>query len=54
MNTPDVQATTARWVDDHGECLYRYALVRLRKPEVARLRECLEMNWFDQIAGGRA
>src|SRR5436190_386727 len=25
----------ARWVDDHGECLYRYALVRVRKPEVA-------------------
>jgi RNA polymerase sigma-70 factor (ECF subfamily) len=24
-----------RWVDDHGECLYRYALVRVRKPEVA-------------------
>src|SRR5439155_16682076 len=23
------------WVDDHGECLYRYALVRVRKPEVA-------------------
>jgi RNA polymerase sigma-70 factor (ECF subfamily) len=22
-------------VDDHGECLYRYALVRVRKPEVA-------------------
>src|SRR5437773_12048914 len=21
--------------DDHGECLYRYALVRVRKPEVA-------------------
>jgi|SRR5579885_1746680 RNA polymerase sigma-70 factor (ECF subfamily) len=24
----------SRWVDDHGECLYRYALVRVRKPEI--------------------
>ena len=24
-----------RWVDDHGQCLYRYPLVRARKPEVA-------------------
>ena len=117
MSTPDVKAAAARWVDDHGECLYRYALVRVRKPEVAEdlvvihrtefwqvmrdcltklpqkvrdvftmremddvpskeicailsitdsnlwvmlhrarmaLRECLEMNWFDKPAGGRA
>ena len=24
-----------RWVDEHGDCLYRYALVRVRVPEVA-------------------
>ena len=24
-----------RWVDDHGDCLYRYALLRVRNPEVA-------------------
>lgn len=24
-----------RWVDDHGDCLYRYALARVRTPEVA-------------------
>ena len=24
------------WVDDHGDCLYRYALVRVRAPEVAQ------------------
>jgi RNA polymerase sigma-70 factor (TIGR02943 family) len=24
-----------RWVDDHGDCLYRYALLRVRHPEVA-------------------
>jgi RNA polymerase sigma-70 factor (ECF subfamily) len=30
---PLVDAT--RWVDDHGDCLYRYALMRVRKPEVA-------------------
>jgi len=23
------------WVDDHGDCLYRYALLRVRHPEVA-------------------
>jgi RNA polymerase sigma-70 factor (TIGR02943 family) len=23
------------WVDDHGDCLYRYALLRVRRPEVA-------------------
>ena len=31
----DIETTTFCWVDDHGECLYRYALVRVRKPEVA-------------------
>ncbi len=35
MSNADVQAAAERWVDDHGECLYRYALVRVRKPEVA-------------------
>ena len=34
MSATDLQAAS-RWVDDHGECLYRYALVRVRKPEVA-------------------
>lgn len=24
------------WVDEHGDCLYRYALLRVRKPEVAQ------------------
>lgn len=24
-----------RWVDGHGDCLYRYALLRVRNPEVA-------------------
>ena len=35
MSTLNIQAAAARWVDDHGECLYRCALVRVRKPEVA-------------------
>jgi len=45
MNPPDaftaVPSTAAlhadpeRWVDDHGDCLYRYALTRVRKEEVA-------------------
>ena len=34
MSATDLQMAS-RWVDDHGECLYRYALVRVRKPEVA-------------------
>src|SRR5215467_11825339 len=24
-----------RWVEEHGDCLYRYALLRVRRPEVA-------------------
>src|SRR5437773_9899836 len=35
MNKTDIQAAAARWVDEHGECLYRYALARVRKAEVA-------------------
>jgi len=27
--------SAATWVDEHGDCLYRYALARVRKPEVA-------------------
>ncbi len=34
MSATDLQRASS-WVDDHGECLYRYALVRVRKPEVA-------------------
>ena len=30
-----VNQAAERWVDDHGECLYRFALARVRKPEVA-------------------
>lgn len=26
----------ATWVDEHGDCLYRYALARVRKPELAQ------------------
>ena len=29
------QPDPSRWVDDHGECLYRFALLRVRKPEIA-------------------
>jgi len=34
MSATDPQRASG-WVDDHGECLYRYALLRVRKPEVA-------------------
>lgn len=29
------RANPERWVDEHGECLYRFALLRVRKPEIA-------------------
>jgi RNA polymerase sigma-70 factor (ECF subfamily) len=32
---PDLDKAAAAWVDEHGDCLYRYALARVRKPEVA-------------------
>ena len=35
MNEIAIQSAAARWVDDHGQCLYRYALVRVHKSEVA-------------------
>src|SRR5947208_14125603 len=37
---PELTATAAsdpsRWVDDHGDVLYRYALERVRKPDIAQ------------------
>jgi RNA polymerase sigma-70 factor (TIGR02943 family) len=35
MTESTIQSAAERWVDDHGECLYRFALIRVRKPEVA-------------------
>jgi len=45
MNSPDtitatpstasLHADPERWVDEHGDCLYRFALTRVRKEEVA-------------------
>jgi len=35
MSNADLASAAARWVDDHGECLFRFALVRVRKPDVA-------------------
>jgi len=45
MNQPEVEplapspvrshADPDRWVDEHGDCLYRFALTRVRKEEVA-------------------
>jgi DNA-directed RNA polymerase specialized sigma24 family protein len=35
MTESTIQVTAERWVDEHGECLYRFALLRVRKPEVA-------------------
>src|SRR6516225_8039040 len=44
LSKPDVQPELiaiaandpSRWVDEHGDILYRYALERVRKPEVAQ------------------
>lgn len=33
--TPPVSVDPERWVDEHGDCLYRYALARVRAPEHA-------------------
>src|SRR5712691_5011029 len=30
-----IRVDPSRWVEEHGDCLYRYALTRVRKPEVA-------------------
>ena len=35
MKKPDLQTAAERWVDDHGECLYRFALMRVRNRDVA-------------------
>ena len=32
---PTAKMDPRSWVDEHGDCLYRYALVRVRTPEVA-------------------
>jgi len=34
-SSPASHADPGRWVEDHGDCLYRFALVRVRNPEVA-------------------
>jgi RNA polymerase sigma-70 factor, ECF subfamily len=33
--TPPTTTNPDRWVDEHGDCLYRYALLRVRRPELA-------------------
>lgn len=36
-NSPSAAAVNFdHWVDEHGDCLYRYALVRVRTPETAQ------------------
>ncbi len=44
-----------RWVEEHGDVLYRYALTRVRKPEVAQdlVQETLlaAMRSFERFAG---
>jgi len=44
-----------RWVDEHADVLYRYALVRVRKPEIAQdlVQETLlaAMRSYEKFAG---
>jgi RNA polymerase sigma-70 factor (ECF subfamily) len=44
-----------RWVDEHGDVLYRYALTRVRKPEIAQdlVQETLlaAMRSYEKFAG---
>ena len=35
MNKPDLQTAAERWVDDHSDCLYRFAMMRVRNQDVA-------------------
>ncbi len=35
LSAPPSHADPERWVDEHGDCLYHYALTRVRKEEVA-------------------
>jgi RNA polymerase sigma-70 factor (ECF subfamily) len=49
------QADPNRWVDDHGDCLFRYALIRVRNQEVAEdlVQESLlaAMRQIDKFRG---
>lgn len=44
-----------RWIDEHGDVLYRYALARVRKPEIAQdlVQETLlaAMRSYEKFAG---
>jgi RNA polymerase sigma-70 factor (ECF subfamily) len=35
MNEPEHTPDTSRWVQDHGDALYRYALLRVNNPDLA-------------------
>src|SRR5882757_8435817 len=52
---PAPQADPNRWVDDHGDCLFRYALVRVRIREIAEdlVQESLlaAMRQIDKFRG---
>jgi RNA polymerase sigma-70 factor (ECF subfamily) len=40
------------WVDRHGDCLYRYALLRLREPELAS--ELVQETFLEALRGWEA
>jgi RNA polymerase sigma-70 factor (TIGR02943 family) len=43
------QAGPESWVDRHGDCLYRYALLRLREPELAS--ELVQETFLEALRG---
>ena len=44
---PCAQADPERWVDEHADCLYRYALLRVRKPEIAE--DLVQETFLDAV-----
>ena len=47
----DVQVAASHWVDDHGECLYRHALVRVRKAEMAEDPVQAAVRGYEKFGG---
>jgi RNA polymerase sigma-70 factor, ECF subfamily len=47
---PPAAPDPAHWVDDHGDCLFRFALMRLRDP--ARAEDAVQETFLAALKGG--